>query len=88
MSAYDNACMSAYDKVNTVKLPPNFQFIPVNSRLFPLIPVESFQLWIFPEFCNPSNNVVTGSISDGIAIQTVPSANWKYAPPKRKYVWH
>ena len=41
MSAYDNACMSAYDKVNTVKLPQHFQFIPVNSRIFPLTPVNS-----------------------------------------------
>ena len=35
------ACMSAYDKVNTVKLPQHFQLIPVNSRLFPYIPVTS-----------------------------------------------
>ena len=33
--------MSAYDKVNTVKLPLYFQFIPVYSRLFPFIPVYS-----------------------------------------------
>ena len=32
----------------------NVQFIPVNSRIFPLIPMESFQLWIFLEFCNPT----------------------------------
>ena len=28
-----------------------------------------------------SNNVVTGSILDGIVIRTVPSGNWKNAPP-------
>ena len=38
--------MSVYDKVNTVSInyPQKFQFIPM----------ESFQLWIFPEFCHPT----------------------------------
>ena len=39
-----------YDKVNTVSI--NY---PQISHIFPLIPMESFQLWIFPEFCNPSS---------------------------------
>ena len=47
-------CHVWQDKYSLYKLPQNVQFIPVNSRIFPLIPMESFQLWIFPEFCNPS----------------------------------
>jgi len=30
--------------------------ITFNSYKFPLIPMESFQLWKCPEFCNPNDH--------------------------------
>ena len=33
-----------------------FPYIPINSNIFPLIPMEIFHLWIYPKMCDPTPN--------------------------------